>query len=161
MKRTTAVIVILAVLGLAAILAAFLYATQSGTGTPKDLTMKLETDKETYHVNDTVLVRLLAYNPTATPISLGFRTSQKFSGAIELSNGSYSKVIYNSSENSYLQVIRGETIAPFGSLGLASCTFAATLEPGAYQIKSVGSVTGYNEFAINRAKQILVIAGSP
>jgi hypothetical protein len=159
MKEKMAIILISAILGLAAVSAVLVYTSPRNVGTSQDLIIWLETDKDVYHINDTIQIRLFAYNPTNKTINLFFGSSQKFSGIIKLTNGSYSKVIYNSSEYHYADGVMNDTIPPSGLYDI-QIAHTVTLGTGTYQIRAIGNVKGYDELAIDCEKEILVIASS-
>ena len=114
MKEKRAIMLISAILGLAAVSAFLVYTNLRNVGKSQDLIIWLETDKDVYHIKDTIQIRLFAHNPTNKTINLFFGSLQKFRGIIKLTNESYSKVIYNSSEYGYAAVEMNDTIHPSG-----------------------------------------------
>lgn len=154
--RRTLIIGTLAALVLASVIFAVLICSNPRyTGTPKDLVIKLETDKNVVHVNDIITIWLLAFNPTTEAINIYFSNADHFSGIIEVTNGSNNTVIYNSTELYYIEVVENETIPPYCSCYIAT-TETMMMYKGTFQIRAIGNVAGYPELAIDCTKEIIV-----
>jgi len=106
------------------------------------LILQVSTDKKRYSIGEPILITLELFNPTNEAITLTFRSSKLFDGAVWIFSEDYEffEKIYDAADLVFIPVITVVEIQPYSSLEILSLNYSSSsLEAGGYVIKAISA----------------------
>jgi len=108
--------------------------------------LTLTTDRDTLRRGERVVLTLTASHPGAPPLTLHFRTSQRYDFSLETAEG---VLVWRwSAGRFFLQVLGEETLGPERPALVFRDSFAGSLPPGTYILR--GTLTSTPPLSVSR-----------